>query len=250
MPVSVVVCAIMLVLACGVDSASAEVMTSTDYSIQSDSLNFGGLRSASGAYAMEDTLGEVATGVSSSTDYTMNAGYQQMQETAISIVPPSNVTLSPAIGGLSGGTSNGQTSFTVTTDDPAGYMVTIVASTSPALTSGSDSFADYQPAGAAPDFTFTNAATASTFGFTPEGADIASRYKDDGLGTCGTGSTDTANACWDGLSTSAKTIVSRATANQPAGVVTTLKFRAASGSSHVQASGLYTATTTITVIPQ
>lgn len=238
---------IAVVLVCS-DQAHGQVMTSPHYSMESDSLNFGGARSASASYSLEDTLGEVATGISSSTDYSMFAGYQQMQLVGIAVVPPSNVILTPAIGGVSGGTANGAAVFQVTTDDPAGYSVTIQASTSPALVSGSYSFADYAPGGSSPDFTFTVSSSASVFAFSPKGSDLAPRYLDNGVNACGTGSNQTAGACWDGLSTSPITIDNRATDNQPGGTVTTLNFRAASGSNNVQASGLYTATTTLTVI--
>ena len=179
----------------------------------------------------------------------MKAGFQQNFDVYLSVTQPANVTMSPAIGGLTGGTANGSTNFIVTTDDPAGYSVTIAASTSPALVTATDSFADYVPVGANPDFTFTNAASASSFAFSVKGADTAARFLDDGASNCGTGSSQTAGACWDGLSTVAKTFLNRTSSNQPSGTVTTLNFRAASGSSHVQSSGTYVATTTITVTP-
>ena len=228
--------------------AYGQAMSSNNYKIQSQSINFGGVRSTSASYTMEDTAGEIATGISSSTNYVMGAGYQQMQVIYLSITQPANVIMSPSLGGLTGGTSNGNTSFIVTTDDPAGYTATIQASSSPALTMGSDSFQDYAPSvGGTPDFTFTNAATASSFAFSPEGADIAQTYKDNGT-TCNTGSSDTVNACWDGLSTSPKSFLSRTSNNSPSGTTITLKFRAASGASHVQTAGTYIATSTITVI--
>ncbi len=223
-------------------------MASSHWKIQSDSVNFGGVRSSSGNFTIEDTAGEIATGISTSTHYIMGAGYQQMQVIYISVTAAPDVTLSPALGGLTGGTSNGSTTFIVTTDDPAGYTATIQASSSPALRTAYDSFADYVPGGAVPDFTFTNAATSSSFAFSPEGADITASYKDNGSAPCGTGSQDTALACWNGLSTSPKTILIRTSDNQPSGTQTTLEFRAASGSSHVQTNGTYIATTTVTVI--
>ncbi len=229
--------------------AYGQAMSSSHYKVESDSLNFGGVRSTSGSFTIEDTLGESATGLSSSTNYTMQAGYQQMQTVYIAITSASNVTMSPSLGGVTGGTSNGSTNFTVTTDDIAGYTGTIAASTSPALQSSIDSFADYVPATSNPDFTFTNAAASSSFAFTPQGTDIATRYKDDGVSACGTGSSDTANACWDGLSTSATTFLNRTSANQPSGTVITLNFRAAVGTSRIQKDGSYVATSTITVMP-
>jgi hypothetical protein len=225
----------------------ADTMSSTNYRIQSDSANFGGGRSVSSSYKLQDTAGEIATGPSSSANFNLRAGYQQMQATYLAVTGASNVTMSPALGGITGGTSNGSTSFTVTTDDPAGYIGTIQASSSPALQSANGSFADYVPAGAAPDFAFTNAATASSFAFSPQGADIATRFKDNGS-ACNTGSGDTAGACWDGLSTSPATLIARTSANQPTGTLTTLKFRAASGSSHIQPDGTYVATTTVTIL--
>lgn len=228
--------------------AWAQTMTSGTYKIQSDSLNFSGNRSSSGTYTMEDTAGEVATGEGASSLYKIKAGYQQMQEIILSVTAPSNVVMSPAIGGITGGTANGSTNFTVTTDNPAGYTVTIKASTTPALKSSLDSIADYIPAGSDPDFNFSVGATASRFGFTVEGTDIAQKFKDNGS-VCNTGSSDTSDKCWVGLSTGVQTVVSRTSTNQPSGTLTTLKFRAQSGSSHVQTNGTYVATTTITVLP-
>ncbi len=227
-------------------SASADTMSSSRYTIQSDSMNFAGTRSSSATYSMEDTLGEIATGEASSTNYAMHAGYQQMQTVALAVVPASNVALTPTINGLNGGTANGSTTFRVTTDDPAGYSVTLAEESAPALKSGANNFADYTPAGAVPDFTFSNGVAASSFAFSPEGNDIATRYQDSGA-VCGVSGSDTADACWDGLSLTPVTIVSRTSANQPAGTLTTVKFRAASGSGHVQPDGTYIATTTLTI---
>ena len=227
--------------------AHVDAMSSTHYQIKSDTINFGGSQSGSATYSENDTIGEVATGVSSSTNYLMKAGFQQMQSVTISVVPPSNIVM-PPIGGVTGGTADGATSFTVTTDDTAGYTATIQASSSPALQSASSTIPDYVPSGSNPDFTFVYAATSSAFGFSPEGVDIDQRFKDNGS-VCNAGSSDTAYACWDGLSTTPKTIVTRTSDNQPGGSVTTLRFRAASGNNHIQIDGLYTATTTVTIMP-
>jgi hypothetical protein len=226
----------------------AQQMSSDNYSIQSDSINFGGARSDSASYAMEDTLGEIATGESASASYKLKAGYQQMHEVYIAISAVSDVVMSPSIGGVSGGTSNGSTNVTVTTDSQSGYELMIKASSSPALVSGSNSFADYTPAGAAPDYNFLINASDSEFGFTPEGADIVDRYLDNGA-TCNQPSgSDTANQCWDPLSTSNVVISQSTSGNHPSGTLTTLKFRAQSGSSHIQPAGEYVGTTTVTAV--
>lgn len=226
--------------------ALAYVASSTSYRIQSDSVNMGGGLSSSPSYVAEDTLGESGTGTSSSATYVINAGYQQMHESYLAVSVPGNITLSPNIPSLGGGVANGSAVWTVTTDNEAGYTMNIRASTSPALTSGANSFANYSSSTSTPDFTFATPASSSYFGFTPEGADIVQKYKDNGV-SCNTGTSDTASACWDPLLTTSDTIVTRMSANQPAGTATTIRFRAESGVSNVQPAGLYVATTTLTV---
>lgn len=225
--------------------AYAYVASSTNYRIQEDSVNVGGGLSTSTNYRIESTVGEDASGTSSSATYRIKAGYQQMQEVYLAITAPGNITLAPAIP-VSGGVANGQASWTVITDNAAGYSMTIRASSSPALVSGANNFADYTPAGANPDFTFSVPATAAEFGFTPEGTDIVQRFRDNGV-ACNAGSGDVGSACWAPLSTTAETIVSRTSGNHPSGTLTTIRFRAESGTSMSQPAGTYSATTTLTV---
>lgn len=226
----------------------AEEMSSQNYSIISDSVNAGGVFSTSTNYKIEDTTGDIATGISSSTNFYLYAGYQKQNVTDISLVPGNNVTLSPAIGGITGGTANGSSTFVVISDNDPGYMVSIKAASSPALTAGLDSFADYTPAGIVPDFSFSVAAGESEFGFSPEGSDIVGRFLDN-TSSCGTGSSDTTFACWDALSTSNQTIVQRMSATASSGSQTTLNFRAAIGAGKIQPEGVYLSTTTITILP-
>ena len=108
---------------------------------------------------------------------------------------------------------------------------------------------DYTPAGGNPDFTFSVAAIDAEFGFTPEGADIATRFKDNAA-SCNTGSGDTTDACWDGLSTTPITVSQSTGSNHPSGTDTVMKFRTEIGSSKVQSEGTYTATITVTALPQ
>jgi hypothetical protein len=110
-----------------------------------------------------------------------------------------------------------------------------------------DSIADYVPAGD-PDFTFSTGAADAHLGYTPEGADIVQRFKDNGS-SCNMGTQESSLACWDGLSTTEEVISSSVTANHPLGSTTTVRFRVGVGSSVVQPPGLYTATTTLTALP-
>ncbi len=231
----------------GVPFAQAFVASSSNYVIQSDSINTGGGLATSTSYRAQDTIGESGVGTSSSPAYQLKGGYQQMQQTYLAISAPGNVTMLPTIPSVGGGVANGSAAWTVTTDDTAGYTMNIASAGTPSLQSGVNSFADYVPAGANPDFTFTTAAAASNFGFSPEGGDIVQKYKDNGA-NCNAGVLDSGSACWAGLSTTANTIVTRTTPNHPAGPATTVRFRAASGASNTQAGGIYTATATLTVI--
>jgi hypothetical protein len=225
----------------------AAVMESTNYSIDRDSVNFGGGASGSANYSQENTLGEVGTGFSDSANFSLRAGYQQMDQVFISISTVSDVVLSPAIDGTVGGTANGSATVTVTTDNPLGYELYIKASSSPALVSGANFFDDYTPVGADPDFGFSVAASDAEFAFSPEGNDVASEYLDNGA-TCNVGLLDTVNSCWRGLTTANELIAESNTNNQPAGTDTVIKFRVESGASNLQAAGVYTATTTVTAI--
>jgi len=225
---------------------SAQGMQSTNYKIESDSVNFGGGFSSSTNYTLESTAGEIATGESGSASYNLRAGYQQMHGSTISISAPSNVIMTPTISGIAGGVSNGSTTVTVTTDGSAGYALSIKASENPALRSGANTIADYVPVGI-PDFTFTTGASDSHFGYSPEGINIVTRFKDDGI-NCNIDTQDTSSACWDGLDTVDEIIAQSASANTPLGSTTTVKFRVEIGGSVVQAPGTYVATTTLTAV--
>jgi hypothetical protein len=231
----------------GAPIASAYISSSTNYRIVTDSVNTGGNFSTSTLYKTEDTLGESGVGTSSSATYTIKAGYQQMQQVYLAISTPGNISLAPNIPSTSGGVANGSATWTVTTDNRTGYTMNIRASGTPALLSGANSFANYTPAGANPDFTFSVAAASSEFGFTPEGTDIVQKYKDNGA-ACNIGALDAASACWGPLTTTAETIATRSTPNHPSGTATTIRFRAESGASNTQAAGSYTATSTLTVL--
>jgi hypothetical protein len=234
------------ILLASLSLASAQVMTSTNYQIQQDSVNFGGGLASSTNYTLESTAGEVATGDSQSTSYRLRAGYQQLDTNFISLsaVPP--VTMDPPIPGITGGTANGTTTVTVTTDSPAGYELSIAALNNPAMQKGADTIADYAPVGD-PDFVFTTDASDAHFGYSPSGTDIVDRFRDNGA-ACNLGSFDSALACWDGLSIADELIAQSSGPNVPNGTVTTLHFRISIGSSVVQPSGSYTATTTVTAL--
>ena len=225
------------------------VMASNNYSVQADSINFAGGQSASVSYAVQDTAGEVGTGVSTSTNYRVGAGYQQMFQNYISMTPPSATSTLPTVNGLLGGASLASSTWTVTTDDAAGYALYIQASTNPAMQGDhGDNVADYVPvAGSVPDFNFTILPSQSAFGFSSYGINAAPRYLNNGA-ACGTGVFNTVNTCWDGLATTSKVIAQGFNANQPSGATTTATYQVQIGSARNQTSGSYSATITVTAV--
>lgn len=227
---------------------TAQVMTSPSYSLQSDSVNLGGGFSSSTSYIQESTVGEIASGPSDSSSYSLRAGYQQMQEVFLSLAVSGDVVMSPNLPGLTGGTSNGSTTFTVITDSPSGYSLSIAAENSPAMQSGANTIADYN-AGTDPDYTFLTGSTDAHLGFSPEGVDVVQDFLDDGVGVCNTGSTNTPLACWEGLSITETPFASGVGSNHPDGATTTLNFRVGIGSSAGVEAGVYIATTTVTALP-
>lgn len=223
----------------------AQVRSSTNYQIQSDSINSGGGLSSSDSFSLESTVGESATGPSDSTTYSLRAGYQQMQEVFISISDATEVFLTPDIGGLSGGTSNGSTSVVVTTDSPSGYSLTITAANNPAMNSDTNSIANYPPA---TTFLFNVNDGEAFFGFTVEGVHTGSTFRDNGT-ACNIGLTVTPDRCWRGFTTGNILIARSGQPNHPSGSTTTVKFRVGVGQNAGVPSGLYTATSTMTALP-
>lgn len=229
-------------------SVFAERATSTNYVLERDSINIGGERSTSTTYIADDTLGEVATGRGTSTTYILNAGYQQLDASYISITSPSDISLAPNIHPTNGGTADGNAQWTIVTNSPNGYSLSIKANQSPAMRQnpGADSFADYTPAAADPDYDFTVPSGAYEFGYSPNGANITSRWKNNGS-ACNVGATITNLKCWDGHSTTNALIASSASGNYPTGATTSVNFRAESNAGEPE-GGDYQATLILTAV--
>jgi hypothetical protein len=67
-------------------SIFAETMSSENYSIISDSLNFGGdIEAGSTNYQLQDVLGEIALNGSDSANYAMNSGFIETIASAVSV---------------------------------------------------------------------------------------------------------------------------------------------------------------------
>ncbi len=227
---------------------SANEMTSPSYTITINSINFGGDYSTSTSYQEQDTAGEMATGNSSSTNYFLSAGYQQMYTSYISIGTLSPLNLGH-ISGLGSATATGTLAINIVTDNPAGYSLSVQASSSPAMQTAAGSyFSDYTPVSSpTPDYAFAIASNTSAFGFSVNSADAVEKYINNGS-ACNIGSNNTAFACWDSFSTSPKIIAQSSLPNSATGTVTTLDVEAKEGSAKLQDAGTYTATITVTAI--
>lgn len=188
----------------------------------------------------------MSTGRGTSTNYALEAGYQQ-SDGYISLSTPSDVNLLPVITTLQGGAAYGSAVWTVTTDNPTGYTLYIKADSSPAMQSGANFFANYTPSGSLPDYTWTIGIGNSEFGFSPEGADIWSTYKDNGT-ACGVGTSDAVSACWDSITTTNKLVGKGISGNHPTGTNTTVRFEAEAEATANQAAGSYSAHIIVTAI--
>ncbi|HTK33483.1 MAG TPA: hypothetical protein VL335_02985 [Candidatus Paceibacterota bacterium] len=174
--------------------------------------------------------------------------------------PAANVTMSPSLGGITGGTSNGQTQVVVTTNNSTGYNMTLTASSSLGMI-GNASSSNYIPAyvpaaGLTPDYSFTTPANAARFGYSVAASstgDNVTLFKNSGA-ACNTGSntnsptSNTTINCWLNASTTAITIINRSLQTPASGATSTVYFRVniTSNPSPVIPNDTYVATSTLT----
>jgi len=242
----------------GYSLVSAFEMSSDNYRLQSTSINVGGREEQTSAnYKLSETIGEISTGDSTSSNYKLKAGYRQMQEVYISVSSPDDTTMSPSIPGITGNPGNpssGELSWNVKTDNPAGFNMKIHASTDPALQlDASNYFSDYTPESAGvPDYNWNSpSAGEAEFGFTvePETAeDTVQKFLDNGSDACNIeNGSQTPDKCWlDFDGTTDIDIINRHSRTDSTGEDEVVKFRAESNGKFLE-EGNYTATITVTV---
>jgi hypothetical protein len=137
--------------------------------------------------------------------------------------------MSPNITGT--GTSTGSATWTVTTNSNAGWKLEVNASTTPAMTSGSNNFANYTEAVTGTPDTWSIAATDSEFGFGATGSYVETKF---GAGK------------YMGFSGTNKEQVAHTGSFSSSGQDTTVIFEAGVGASHSQPTGSYTSQVTAT----
>ena len=191
----------------------------------------------------------VSFGASAQSQFTIS----QTTTTEISFSTfASNVTLSPSLGGITGGTANGQTQVVVTTNDIIGYNMTIQASTSLGM-QGTASSTNYIPAYSTttPDYNFVLPANTARFGYTVNASttgDVVQFFRNNGTICNQSGGTSNGSNCWIGATTTAVTIVNRNLPTQAPGATTTLYFRVGIAANPIPAipNDTYVATSTLT----
>jgi hypothetical protein len=116
----------IVLVAAGFFSASfcLAQMSSGNFKIDADSLNSGGAPSSSALYALNDTVGEIATGVGASGTYKLEAGFWHMVNTYLTLSVDTNVKDLGSL--LPGSPITGQTTIDVTTDAWNGYSLSAV----------------------------------------------------------------------------------------------------------------------------
>ena len=185
---------------------------------------------------MEPTLSEAAFQATTTVSLTVTGG--------ISLTIGGNVTMSPAIT-LSNATSTGSTIMTVITNDADGYTLSVNASTSAALHTGTDSIADYTESGAGVPEAWSVSSSAE-FGYSVFGDDVESAdYGTDG--TCESGTLTSAERKYEGFSTTNNEISQSNTATAGAGVVATLCLAVEQQDFNIP-DGAYTADIEITAV--
>jgi len=153
----------------GIYPVFAFVMKSESYRMQSDSINVGGKPQSSANYLSEDTIGEIATSESTSSNYKIRAGYQAMQEVYISLSSPGNVSMNSLdlTQNTSVGTGN---AWSVKTDNPAGYILNLKTDETNCLKDNSTSEAFTDDGETPATWSVTNA---YEFGFSIYGNDVS-----------------------------------------------------------------------------
>lgn len=169
-----------------------------------------------------------------------------------------DVTMTPALQGITGGNSFGTSTVAVITNNTTGYNMTIAFATSTAMQGGgvTSDIDNYTPSvGGTPDYNFSVGVNDAEFAYTVNGVtapgDIDARFKDNGS-ACNTGAGTVVGRCWYGVAdaTSAVTIINRATATLGTGATSTIVFQVGITANPAPAivEAFYTATATLTAV--
>jgi len=171
---------------------------------------------------------------------------------------PNDVTMTPALQGLTGGNSFGTSTVSINTNNTTGYNMTIAFASSTAMRGDgvTTDIDNYTPSVAGtPDYTFSVGANDAEFAYTVNGVttpgDIDARFKDSGA-ACNTGSGTVVGKCWHGAANAVTpvTIINRLTATPATGATSTIVFQVGitANPSPAVDEAFYTATATLTAV--
>jgi len=164
-------------------------------------------------------------------------------DAGITITSPADVTMAPNMGVAANG-SIGSAIWNVKTNNAAGYTLAVKASTSPALVSGSNNFADYTEAVNGTPELWSVPASNKEFGFSAYGSDTATATWGTSA-SCGAAGVPAAAQKYVGFELTDKTISTSNTVTTTSGTNTTVCFAAEQDTVYAP-SGVYTATVTAT----
>lgn len=232
-PSHAIIAVIILLAMSAATAARAYVASSGQYRLVADSISIGGGTASSGNYSIDTTIGGIGTGLASSSSYILHAGYQAMSGGTLRVTfPDGNIDLDSAVSLTAGGQSNASMDWLITS--ATGYTLSVRAdssSTALAFIGARGRRIPINDYAGAPDYDWLITSTQSGFGFSPEGEDIATEFKNDGSG-CGAG-VGTSGHCWDGFSTTTdRLIATRAIAGTDQAV--TLKIRLEIGADAIE----------------
>lgn len=227
----------------------AYVMNSSNYRVQSDSINIGGNAAQSSNYdVVKDTAGEVASGNSTSTTYKLKGGYQFMQEVFIGLTSPGNITMNnismtqhTAIG-----TGN---AWNVKTDNSGGYILSLNCDRVNCLYSGTNQFADYTEVTAGTPEYWDITSGDYEFGFSVYGSDVnTATWGSDSV--CGTGNAYSNNLKYRGFASVTSIQVASSNVRTTLSGTDTILCVAAEQRNVYAPSGDYTSNVTGTAVSQ
>jgi len=201
----------------------------------------------------EPVVSRAGTGASPQTD-AVNVSTNVTSE--ISISSPTDVTMSPSIPGITGGTANNvgsPTTWNVSTNDTSGWELAVAYNHVLRKGSGGNNqteFDDYTESSAGtPDYSWGAVGSSNEeFGFNVSaGANAIQKWLDNGSSSCNSsGGSATSNHCWSPLSSSDQKLAENSSPTSSSGVNTSVEFQAQAGSSNDLEEGTFTTTVTAT----
>jgi hypothetical protein len=206
-----------------------------------------------GFMSMEPVVSLAGTGASPQSD-AVDVSANVTSE--ISISSPTDVSMSPSIPGITGGTANNvgsPTTWNVSTNDTSGWELALQYNHVLRKGSGGSDqteFDDYTETSAGtPDYSWGSVGSGNEeFGFNvSSGSEVIQKWLDDGSSSCNSsGGNATSNHCWSPLSTSNQKISEDTSQTSSSGIDTSVEFQAQAGSSNDLEEGTFTTTVTAT----